>query len=375
MSDSAVTQVPVFDLKRQTQALKPELMAALESVVDGCGFSLGPQVKAFEEEFAAATGAAHVIGVDSGTSALHLALLALGVGPGDEVIVPALTFIATAWAPTYVGATPVFCDVDPVTLCMSPESVASAITDKTKAVICVHLYGQSADLTGLNAVCQEKGVPLIEDAAQAQGALFEDRHVGIDGVMGCFSFYPTKNLGALGDAGALTTNDEALAAELRTLRDHSQKVKYQHHAVGFNYRMAGFQGAVLSVKLRHLGGFNDRRREIAAAYHAGLSGVSELTLPTEVAGRHHVYHQFVCRHPRREALTTALRERGVGTGLHYPRPLHRQPVYEPLGYGVGSFPVSETAADEVFSLPMFPELRDEEVAYVVETVRAVASEV
>lgn len=375
MSDSTVTQVPVFDLKRQTQALKPELMAALESVVDGCGFSLGPQVKAFEEEFAAATGAKHVIGVDSGTSALHLTLLALGIGPGDEVVVPALTFIATAWAPTYVGATPVFSDVDPVTLCMDPASLAKAITDKTKAVICVHLYGQSADLSGLQALCQEKGIPLIEDAAQAQGALFEGAHVGTTGLMGCFSFYPTKNLGALGDAGALTTQDEDLAAELRTLRDHAQKVKYQHHAVGYNYRMAGFQGAVLSVKLRHLERFNARRREIAGAYLEGLSEVAELQLPQEVQGRHHVYHQFVCRHPRREALTAALRERGVGTGLHYPRPLHRQPVYEPLGYELGSFPVSEAAADEVFSLPMFPELRDDEVAYVVESVRAAAAEV
>lgn len=365
-----VTQVPVFDLRRQTQALKPALMSALEEVIDGCGFSLGPQVKAFEASFASYVGAKHAIAVDSGTSALHMTLLALGVGPGDEVIVPTLTFIATAWAPTYVGATPVFCDVDPVSLCMDPASVAARITDKTKAVICVHLYGQSADLGGLMAVCQERNIPLIEDAAQAQGALFEGKHVGTTGLMGCFSFYPTKNLGALGDAGAVTTEDDALADELRALRDHAQRQKYLHDSVGYNYRMSGFQGAALSVKLPHLDGFNGRRRQIAQAYLEGLAGVSDLTLPTEVAGRHHVYHQFVCRHPRRDALTEALRERGVGTGLHYPRPLHRQPVYASLGYAEGSLPVAEAAAREVFSLPMFPELSDAEVAYVIETVRS-----
>lgn len=365
-----VTEVPVFDLSRQTQALKPALMSALEGVIDGCGFSLGPQVKAFEAEFAEYVGAKHVIGVDSGTSALHLTLLALGIGPGDEVVVPTLTFIATAWAPTYVGATPVFCDVDPVSLCMDPASLAAAITDKTKAVICVHLYGQSADLSGLAAVCRARDLPLIEDAAQAQGALFEERHVGTQGLMGCFSFYPTKNLGALGDAGALTTEDDALADELRALRDHAQRQKYLHDSVGYNYRMSGFQGAVLSVKLPHLDGFNGRRRQIAQAYAEGLGGVADLSLPVEVAGRRHVYHQFVCRHPRRDALTAALRERGVGTGLHYPRPLHRQPVYEHLGYGEGALPVAEAAAREVFSLPMYPELRDSEVAYVIETLRS-----
>jgi dTDP-4-amino-4,6-dideoxygalactose transaminase/acetyltransferase-like isoleucine patch superfamily enzyme len=372
-TDAPVTQVPPFNLSRQTQQLKPQLLSALERVVDSCAFSLGEEVSAFERELGETVGGSEVIGVNSGTSALHLALKAHGVGPGDEVITTALTFVATAWAISYCGATPIFVDVDPGTLCIDPGAVAAALASHTsvKAVIAVHLYGQPADLAPLVTLCKEAGVTLIEDAAQAIGATYEGRPIGTFGDAACFSFYPSKNLGAAGDAGCVMTRDSATAAAIRSLRDHAQVEKYLHDRVGYNYRMSGFQAAVLRVKLGHVAGWNARRQEIARAYLAGLTGLEDLTLPVQARNREHVWHQFVVRHPRRDEIREALSAAGVGTGLHYPRAVHQQPAYADLAQDAGCLPVAEAAAGEVFSLPMFPELTDSEVEFVVKAVRDV----
>ncbi|RMG13904.1 MAG: DegT/DnrJ/EryC1/StrS family aminotransferase [Planctomycetota bacterium] len=361
--------VPVFDLRRQTEALRPELLEALAGVLDSCAFSSGRAVEAFERAFAEYLGVAEVVGVNSGTSALHLALLAAGVGPGDEVITTSLTFIATAWAISYAGATPVFADIDPEDFCLDPAAARAAITPRTRAILPVHLYGQAADMSVLQELCSAKGLALVEDAAQAQGATYQGRAVGGFGLAGCFSFYPSKNLGAPGDAGAVSTNDPQAAALIRRLRDHAQREKYLHDRVGFNYRMGGFLAAALSVKLPRLDDWNERREAIARAYREGLAGLDELVLPTPRPGRGHVWHQFVVRHPRRDWLVERLAERGIGTGIHYPRPVHLQPAYAHLGLREGSLPEAERAAREVLSLPMFPELTDAEVERVVRAVR------
>lgn len=370
-----VTRVPPFDLQRQMRQLKPEIMPALEAVVDSCGFSLGPQVQAFERDFSQRLDGAEVVGLDSGTSALHLALLACGVGPGDEVITTALTFVATAWAISYCGATPVFVDVDPETLCISPEAVGEALAahPQAKAVIAVHLYGQAADLDALLALTDAAGIPLIEDAAQAQGATYKGQPVGSFGRAGCFSFYPSKNLGAAGDAGCVSTRDPEVAATVRHLRDHAQPERYLHDRVGFNYRMSGFQGAVLGVKLRYLNAWNRRRQAIAARYLDELADLPPLQLPSVGPKNDPVWHQFVVRHPQRDAFRAELDAAGVGTGLHYPRALHRQPAYADLDLGEGSFPHAERAAAEVLSLPMFPELTKAEVDFVIAKVRETLS--
>ena len=383
--------VPAFDLTRQVAALRPQLMAALEEVLTGCTYTLGPQVERFERAFAATLGVREVVAVNSGTSALHLALLAAGVGPGDEVITTPWTFIATAWAISYCGARPVLVDVEEDTLTIDPQAVARAVTPRTRAVIPVHIYGQTARMAPLLALCAERGLTLIEDAAQAHGATCDGRLAGSMGRLACFSFYPSKNLGAAGEGGAVATDDPELARAVRALRDHAQPTRGVHERVGFNYRMEGFQGAVLGVKLPHLAAWNARRREIAGAYLRGLAGLSGhpqqglrpghpeqglrpgLRLPAEAPGRTHVWHQFVVRHPRRDELRQALAARGIGTALHYARPVHLQPAYAELGLGPGSLPVAEQAAAEVLSLPMFPELREDEVARVIEAVRACLS--
>jgi dTDP-4-amino-4,6-dideoxygalactose transaminase len=366
-----MTQVPAFDLRRQTEALKPELMAALEETLSSCAYALGPQVAAFEESFAKYCGVEHAVAVNSGTSALHLALLACDVGPGDEVITTPWTFIATAWAISYVGATPVFVDVDEETLCLDPALVAAKITPKTKAIIPVHIYGQMADMDPLLALAEEHGLAVIEDAAQSHGAEYKGRRAGSVGRLGCFSFYPTKNLGACGEGGAVTTRDPALAKRVSDLRNHAQPSRGVHTEVGYNYRMEGFQGAVLNVKFPHLPAWTERRRTIAATYRAALEGVPDLRPPTEAADRHHVFHQLTYRHPRRDEVRAALQERGIGTGIHYMTPVHRQPAYAHLGYGEGSLPVAEQAAREVVCLPCFPELTDEELQAVVAALKEV----
>jgi dTDP-4-amino-4,6-dideoxygalactose transaminase len=359
---------PFLDLKSQYTAIRDEIHAAMQSVLEQCVFASGPAVAAFEEAFARYCDVRHCIGVNSGTSALHLALLACDVGPGDEVITVPMTFVATAWAISYVGARPVFVDIEPHTCTMDMSQVERAITPRTKAVLPVHLYGQMADLNPLLDICERHGLTLVEDAAQAHGAEYDGRRAGGLGRVGCFSFYPGKNLGAYGEGGAVTTNDDAIAERIRTLRDHAQSAKYRHEEVGFNYRMDGIQGAVLNVKLRHLDAWNAARCQVAARYQE-LLGNTSLRLPGEAEGRRSVWHLYVVRHPDRDLLRHILTERGIGSGLHYPIPVHLQPVYTYLGYRVGDFPVAEQVARECLSIPMYAELSQEQQAYVVESLK------
>jgi dTDP-4-amino-4,6-dideoxygalactose transaminase len=346
------------------------MMRALQEVADSGTYVLGPKVKAFEDDFAAFVGAKHCVGVNSGTSALHLALICAGVRPGDEVISVPMTFIATSWAISYAGATPVYVDVDPVTYTMDAAQVERRITAKTKAILPVHLYGQPADLAPLLEIGRRHGIPVIEDAAQAHGARYQDSGAGTLGQTGCFSFYPGKNLGAYGEAGAVVTDDDAIAARLRALRDHAQEQRYHHNELGFNYRMDAMQGAILGIKLKHLAGWTEGRRRVAERYHDLLAGLP-LQLPTEAAGRYHVWHLFVALHPERDRIRRELEARGVQTGLHYPIPLHLQKAYAQLGYGGGDFPVSERVGRECLSLPMFAELTEEQQDLVVAALREV----
>jgi dTDP-4-amino-4,6-dideoxygalactose transaminase len=337
--------------------------------LDHAAFALGPRVQAFEESFASAHGSRFCIGVNSGTSALHLALLAHGVGPGDDVVVPAMTFVSTAWAVSYCGATPVFCDVRPDTATLCPDALTRSITERTKAVIPVHLYGQPCDMAEIAALCEKRGLILIEDCAQAHSAEYRGKRVGTFGHAGCFSFYPGKNLGAYGEAGAVVTNDESAADTIRMLRDHAQPEKHRHVTVGYNYRMEGIQGAVLKVKLEHIESWTEARRRVAENYREGLRRV---VLPVAERDRRHVYHLFVVRHPERDRLMRELAARGVHCGLHYPRPLHLQEAYGHLGYGKTDLPASEAWADECLSLPIFPEMTEREVDHVVASVNELA---
>jgi dTDP-4-amino-4,6-dideoxygalactose transaminase len=314
------------------------------------------------------------VGVNSGTSALHLALLGAGVGPGDEVITVPMTFIATSWAVSYVGATPVYVDIDPKTWTMDPGRVEERITPRTRALLPVHLYGQPADLGPLLEIGRRHGIPVIEDAAQSHGAEYRGQKAGTLGLCGCFSFYPGKNLGAYGEAGAVVTDDGRLAARLRALRDHAQEKRYVHSEVGFNYRMDALQGAVLGVKLRYLEGWTAVRRLLAARYLELLDGLP-LGLPEEAPGRRHVWHLFVVLHREREALQKALQARGVQTGLHYPIPLHLQKAYRHLGYRAGDFPVAERVGRECLTLPLFPEMTHGQQERVVEQLGACLREV
>lgn len=360
-------KVPYFDLQAQIRALRPELDAAIARTLDQCSFCLGPDVAAFERDFATFSGAAHAVGFNSGTSALHVALLLHGVGPGDEVITTPFTFVATSWAISYVGARPVYVDIDDATCNLDPAGVERAITPRTKAIMPVHLYGQCCDLPALSAISRAHGIPLIEDAAQAHGARCGDRPVGTFGLTAGFSFYPGKNLGACGEAGALIMDDPALAERARSLREHGSRVRYYHDEVGFNYRMEGIQGAVLGVKLRHLAAWTAARRRIAARYARLLQG-SHLKLQAELKDCAGAWHLFVVRHPRRDELRAHLEAQGVGTGLHYPVPLHLQKCYASLGYKEGNLPVAEAAARECLSLPIYPELTDAQVDYVATSV-------
>ncbi|APW59907.1 DegT/DnrJ/EryC1/StrS family aminotransferase [Paludisphaera borealis] len=366
--------VPFLDLKTQYAGIRAEILQALEEVADGATYVLGPRVAGFEEAFAAFVGARHCVGVNSGTSALHLALICAGVGPGDEVITVPMTFVATSWAVSYVGATPVFVDVDLATLTMDVRQVERRITNRTRAILPVHLYGQSADMGPLLEIGRRHGIPVVEDAAQAHGARCQERAAGTMGLCGCFSFYPGKNLGACGEAGAVVTNDADVAARLRTLRDHAQGRRYHHGELGFNYRMEAFQGAVLGIKLKYLEGWTEARRRLAERYQAGLADLP-LLLPTEATDRRHVWHLFVALHPQRDRIRQALEERGVQTGLHYPIPVHLQGAYEHLGHQTGDFPVSERIARECFSLPIFPEMTNRQQDRVIETLTEILLEV
>ena len=348
-------KVPFVDLKAQYSAIKVEVMAAVADVFDSAQFVLGKEVAAFEEEFAAFCGVQHGIAVNSGTSALHLALLAAGIGAGDEVITTPSTFVATVAAVGYTGATPVFVDVDPVTYTIDPTQIEAAISPKTKAILPVHLYGNPADMDPILAIAGRYGLMVIEDAAQAHGAEYKGRRCGSMGELGCFSFYPGKNLGAYGEGGLVTTNNPEFARKIRMLRDWGAEKKYQHVLKGFNYRMEGVQGAILRVKLRYLERWTEARRVHAQAYGSILSE-SGMALPTELAGNRHVYHVYAVLTPHRQELVKSLDAQGIQTGIHYPYPVHLLPAYSDLNYNVGDFPVSERIAAEEVSLPMFPEL-------------------
>ena len=367
-------QVPFLDLRAHHAPLREEFLRAISEVVDAGAFAGGPFVAKFEEEFAAFCGTPYAIGVGNGTDALWLSLLALGVGPGDEVITVPSTFMATAEAITYTGARPVFVDIDPASYTMDPDLLEPAITPRTRAIIPVHLFGQVADMDSILPIAGRQGIPVIEDACQAHGASCQGRRAGAFGTTGCFSFYPGKNLGAFGEAGAITTADERLRDKLRALRDHGQVRKYHHATVGWNARMDGIQGAVLRVKLPHLDRNNDFRRAHAGFYRQNLPEEEGFVLPRETAPGRHVYHLYAVRTRNRDRVLAQLERRGVHCGIHYPIPVHLQEAYQSLGYTRGAFPVAEQCADEFLSLPMFPELTPEQLATVVREVRVVLDE-
>jgi dTDP-4-amino-4,6-dideoxygalactose transaminase len=362
--------IPLVDLKAQYRSIKPEIDAAIARVLESGEFALGSEVATFEEEFAAYCQAKYAVAVNSGTSALHLALLAAGIGPGDEVITVPFTFVATVAAIIYAGARPVFVDIEPRSYTMDVSQVEAAITKRTKAILPVHLYGQPADMDPIMEMAAHSGLRVIEDAAQAHGAEYRGRRVGTIGDMGCFSFYPGKNLGAYGEAGAVTTNDERYALTVRTLRDWGQTRKYHHELKGFNYRMEGIQGAVLRVKLRHLEHWTEARRVRAATYNQLLSG--HLLTPEEMPYARHVYHVYAIRTLHREFLEQKLNACGIQTGIHYPIPVHLQKAHVDLGYKKGDYPGSEKAAKEVLSLPIFAELSRAQQEEIVGTIVDVA---
>ena len=363
--------IPLADLQGQYRSIKGEIDTAVVRVLDSAQYVLGDEVTAFEHEFGAHCGTRETVAVNSGTSALHLALLAAGVGPGDEVITVPFTFVATVAAITYTGATPVFVDIDPATCTMDPAGLEARLTPRTKAIVPVHLYGQTADMDPIVQIARRHGLTVIEDAAQAHLAQYQGRPCGSLGHMAAFSFYPGKNLGACGEGGAVVTNDPALAQTMRMLRDWGQAKKYEHTLRGFNYRMDGIQGAILRVKLRHLEAWTETRRRHAASYSA-LLGDGPVRLPVERAGSRHVYHVYTVRVAGRAAFQATLRDRGVQTGIHYPIPVHLQPAYAGLG-GPGDFPEAERAAAEVVSLPLYPEMTSAQIDEVAAGVRAVAS--
>lgn len=368
-------KVPLLDLAAQNKPLRANILAALERVMDSQGFILGPEVDTFEAAAAKACGVKHAIGVSSGTDALLLALMALGVGPGDEVVTTPYTFFATAGAVARVGAKPVFVDIDPATFNIHAGRVAAALTPRTKAIIPVHLYGQSADMATLAALSHDRNIPIIEDAAQAIGTALggplADRRAGSVGAVGCFSFFPSKNLGAFGDAGLVTTGDDALAERLKIFRVHGSHPKYYHKWVGGNFRIDALQAAILAVKLPHLPGWTRARQENAARYRKlfAAAGVEKagVVLPPEI--RPHIYNQFVIRAPRRDALMAFLKEREIGTEIYYPVPMHLQECFTSLGHRAGDFPESERAARETLALPIFPGLTPEQQAFVVDSVK------
>ncbi len=368
--------VPFLDLNIQYQSIKPEIDKAIQNVIDHSAFILGKAVSEFEREFAAAHSVKHCIGVSSGTDANHLALWSLGVGPGDEVIIPANTFIATAWGATLCGAKPIFVDCEPDGYTIDATKVEQVITQKSKAIVPVHLYGQSADLDTLAEIANKNKLFLIEDAAQAHLAEYKGKMVGGLSEAASFSFYPGKNLGAFGEAGAVTMNNDQLAINLKMMREHGQSEKYHHEVLGHNYRMEGIQGAVLGVKLKYLKEWTEKRRTVAEKYKKLLGDVEQIVLPKEMPYAKHVYHLFVIRvkekrekrEERRNGLMRYLNENGVATGLHYPVPLHLQNCFKYLGYNKGDFPVSEELAELGLSLPMFPEMSDVQIEYVCDII-------
>jgi dTDP-4-amino-4,6-dideoxygalactose transaminase len=362
-------KVPYLDLKAQYRSIKPEIDTAIARVLESGQFVLGAEVAEFEREFAAYCGTAECIALNSGTSALHLALLAAEVGPGDEVITVPFTFVASVAAVCYTGARPVLVDIDPRSFTLNPAAIEAAITPRTKAIMPVHLYGQPADMDPIMDVARRHGLIVIEDAAQAHGAKYKGRPVGGIGDMACFSFYPGKNLGAYGEGGAVTSNNAEYARTIRMLRDWGQDRKYHHVLRGFNYRMEAFQGAILRVKLRHLEQWTETRRAIVGKYNQLLAD-SGVETPKEMPWARHVYHVYTVRSDDRDGLQQALQAAGIQSSIHYPVPAHLQPAYADLGYARGSLPQSEKAAAEALSLPLYPEMTDAQLEAVSRVVQA-----
>ncbi|HKR02214.1 MAG TPA: DegT/DnrJ/EryC1/StrS family aminotransferase [Pyrinomonadaceae bacterium] len=359
--------VPFVDLQAQYRSIKAEVDAGIARVIESASFVLGREVEAFEAAFAEYVGARFCVGVNNGTAAIQLAVTACGLGPGDEVIVPANTFFASAEAVSTAGATPVFVDADPVSYNIDVSKIEAAITGRTRAILPVHLYGQPADLDPIFELARRRGLIVIEDAAQAHGARYKGKRVGALGRAGCFSFYPGKNLGAYGEGGAVVTNDEEVARRLRLLRDHGSARKYHHEIIAYNFRLEGIQGAVLNAKLPHLDEWNNLRRQHAASYNE-LLRESGLVLPKVPPDVEPVYHLYVVQTEERDRLQKTLSEAGVQTGIHYPIPIHLQPAYASLDYKVGDFPEAESQATRVLSLPMFPELTESQIMHVAKTI-------
>lgn len=355
--------VPYLDLRAQYSGLRTEVLRALEDVCESTSFAQGKAASEFEAKFAAYCGVDHCVSLNSGTSALHVSLRGLDVGPGDEVVTVSMTFIATAWAISYVGATPVFVDIDPVRRTMSPAQLERALTPRTKAIVPVHLYGMPAEMDRIMAIADRHGIPVIEDAAQAHGAKYRNKRVGQFGRIACFSFYPSKNLGAYGEGGALITNDESIARRARSLRDHAQIERYLHDEVGYNYRMDSFQGAVLAVKLKHLDDWNRARNECAQLYTELLKN-SSYKLPAHLPDSECVWHCYVIETPERDRVRSALQEVGIQTAVHYPVPIHLQKAYAHLDYRKGDLPVTEALCERCLSLPIYPELSKENISRV-----------
>lgn len=361
--------VPFLDLKAQIQPIRDEIWRELELVVDRTAFASGPAAAAFEEDFAAYSGVRECVALNSGTSALHVAMRCLDIGPGDEVITVSMSFVATAWPILYLGARPVFVDIDPERFTLDPSRLEAALTPRTRAIVPVHLYGQCADMDPILELAKERGIPVIEDAAQAAGAKYKGRRAGSMGTIGCFSFYPGKNLGAWGEGGAITTDSLEIAERARRLRDHGQSQKHLHDEVGYNYRMDGLQGAVLRVKLRYLDEWNDRRRQVARLYDSILQ-TAPIRTPKACPDGEHIYHLYVIRSREREALREGLQERGIQTGLHYPKPIHTQEPFVALACRPGDLPVSEALGRQCLSLPIFPELSEVQIRRVAEALGA-----
>ena len=361
--------IPFFDMKARNSPRRDEFLRAIGEVIDSGSFAGGPFVAKFTGQFAAYCGTRHAVGVGSGTDALWLTLVAMGIGPGDEVITVPMTFVATVEAICRCGARPVFADIETDTYTMDPSALEAVVTPRTKAVIPVHLFGQMANMNAIREIADRHGLRVIEDAAQAHGACYESRKAGSLGDAGCFSFYPSKNLGAFGEAGAIVTDDDALAAKLRSLKNHGQSEKYHHELVGWNSRMDGIQAQVLRIKLAYLDAENEKRRSLALCYDRNLAGIPGVRTPIAADDRTHVYHVYALRVANRLVLERALNEHGIGYGIHYPVPIHLQPAYHSLGYTSGDFPVAEQCAGEFISLPMYPEMTVDQVEHISEVVR------
>jgi dTDP-4-amino-4,6-dideoxygalactose transaminase len=363
-------RVPLVDLRSQYLSLKDEIDGAIARVIDNCTFILGDEVRMFEEEFASFCGVKFAVGVASGTAALHLALRACGVETGDEVITSPFTFIATAEAISHAGARPVFADIDPLTYNIDPKKIEDAISEKTRAIIPVHLYGHPAEMDELRTIASRYNLKIIEDAAQAHGARYKGKSAGALGDIGCFSFYPGKNLGAYGDGGAVTTNDEQLAQSVRMLRNHGRQDKFIHQVEGYGERLDALQAAILSVKLKYIEKWIERRQWVARQYTEQLSGLDDISLVYQSSDVFHAFHLFVIRASKRQQLKQWLEQREISTGIHYPIPLHLQPAYKWMGHHISDFPHSEHAAQEVLSLPMYPELEVSQIEFIGEEIRA-----